>query len=117
MVKKICADPGCNVLIEPNERYCKEHLKENRKPFENATRFNEQLYATSHWRKLRAEHLKKQPYCCKCGISKDEVPLQVHHIIPPGGNEELFFDENNLASLCPVCHRIITQKETRQRIK
>jgi 5-methylcytosine-specific restriction protein A len=110
-MKKICGEPGCNKLIEITERYCEEHKKEPRKPFENAIRFNQQLYNTNRWRKLKSEHLKEHPYCCKCGISKNEISLQVHHIIPPRGNEELFFDENNLTSICPVCHKIITTRE------
>jgi 5-methylcytosine-specific restriction protein A len=117
MKAKICNSPGCNELIPPTERYCPRHKKEPGKPFSSAIRFNEELYHTSQWRKLRATILKEQPNCSKCGISGSESKLEVHHIIPPRGNEELFFDENNLVSVCPVCHKIITNKEIGNRKK
>jgi 5-methylcytosine-specific restriction protein A len=115
MRAKICNYPGCNELIPPSERYCPRHKKKQDKPFSSAIRFNETLYHTTQWRKLRATILKEQPACFKCGISGSESKLEVHHIIPPRGNEELFFDENNLVSVCPVCHKIITNKEIGKR--
>jgi 5-methylcytosine-specific restriction protein A len=116
MKKKICNSPGCSNLINSNERYCKEHTFEPvRTPFKNATRFNESLYHTAQWRTLRKKILNEQPYCFKCGIPKDETKLEVHHIIPPRGNEELFFNENNLVAVCPVCHKIITSQEIQNR--
>jgi 5-methylcytosine-specific restriction protein A len=111
MRKKICNFPGCNNLIEQSERYCSLHKKEPAPAFSSAIRFNEELYHTTQWRKLRTKILKEQPYCFKCGISGSESKLEVHHIIPPRGNEELFFDESNLVSVCPVCHKILTAKE------
>jgi 5-methylcytosine-specific restriction protein A len=111
MKKKICNFPGCNELIEPSERYCQRHKKEPAAPFSNAIRFNESLYNTAQWRKLRKKILEEQSNCFKCGISKSESKLEVHHLIPPRGNEEVFFDENNLVSICPVSHKMITSKE------
>jgi hypothetical protein len=111
MTRKICNSPGCNELIPPTERYCQHHKKESPPPFSSAIRFNEALYKTSHWRKLRAKILREQPNCFKCGISGSKAKLEVHHIIAPRGNEELFFDENNLVSVCQVCHKIITNQE------
>jgi 5-methylcytosine-specific restriction endonuclease McrA len=57
---------------------------------------------------LRKEILKEQSVCCRCGADTD---LQVHHIVPPKGNEELFFDKSNLVTICSSCHRIETAKE------
>jgi 5-methylcytosine-specific restriction protein A len=111
MRKKICSASGCNKLIEQSERYCANHKKEPASPFSNAIRFNNELYHTAQWKNLRVKILKEQPNCFKCGISGSEAKLEVHHIIPPRGNKELFFDENNLVSVCPVCHKIITNKE------
>jgi 5-methylcytosine-specific restriction protein A len=113
--KKICNYPGCNQLIDQSERYCSRHKKEEPKPFGSAVRYNELLYKTTQWRSLRNRILKEQTCCFKCGISKNETSLEVHHIIPPKGNEELFFDEDNLAAVCPVCHKIITNQEIRNR--
>jgi 5-methylcytosine-specific restriction protein A len=115
MKKKICNSPGCNELIAPTERYCQHHKKESPPPFSGAIRFNEALYKTSHWRTLRAKILKEQPNCFKCGISGSESKLEIHHLVPPRGNEELFFDENNLMTVCSACHRVITNREIRNR--
>jgi 5-methylcytosine-specific restriction protein A len=111
MKKKICCQAGCNNLIDQSERYCPQHKREPREPFNNAIRFNEELYRTTQWRTLRKEVLNEQQCCFKCEVSKSESKLEVHHIIPPRGNEELFFDKSNLVAVCPVCHKIITSKE------
>jgi 5-methylcytosine-specific restriction protein A len=115
MKRKICNHPGCNCLIVPPERYCSKHQRERPQPFETAKRFNELLYNTTRWRKLRTKILKEQTHCSKCGLSNSETKLEVHHVIPPRGNEELFFDENNLVAVCPLCHKIITGREIRNR--
>jgi 5-methylcytosine-specific restriction endonuclease McrA len=86
--------------------------KKEKTPFENAIRYNESLYNTTAWRKLRKEVLKEQPVCTKCGA---DTKLEVHHIIPPRGNEELFFDRDNCVTVCQSCHRILTSKEIRER--
>jgi 5-methylcytosine-specific restriction protein A len=111
MIKKICNYPGCSKLIDSNERYCREHQNKPI-PFQGAKRFNEALYNTTQWRRLRKEILKGQPNCCRCGSDTD---LQVHHIIPPKGNEDLFFDKSNLATICSACHRIETNREIQHR--
>jgi 5-methylcytosine-specific restriction endonuclease McrA len=117
MKKKICGRPGCTRLIDSGERYCREHTVtiQNRKPYENAVRTNAPLYNTVRWRKLRNRILKEYPYCFKCGIGKQESSLHVHHIIEPRGNEDLFFDESNLVSVCEACHRVLTAKEIQNR--
>lgn len=74
-------------------------------------RSNIALYHTPEWRKLRWTVLQEQPACYRCGIGKDEVRLEVHHLIPPRGNEELFYERSNVVAVCQHCHRIITQRE------
>ncbi|MDR0571450.1 MAG: HNH endonuclease [Rickettsiales bacterium] len=115
MKRKICNYPGCNILINQNERYCTKHKREPEKPFSSAIRFNEALYKTTRWKQLRKKILSEQLNCFKCGISGKEAKLEVHHIIPPRGNENLFFDENNLIAVCSTCHKIITNIEIRER--
>ena len=114
--KKICNYPDCNRLINPDERYCTEHTKEPKKPFESAIRYNEALYKTSIWKQLRKKIISEQPNCFYCGIGNTETQLEIHHRIAPRGNEELFFDENNLIVVCGVCHKRLTAKEIRERI-
>jgi 5-methylcytosine-specific restriction protein A len=113
MKKHICHHPGCNALIQPTERYCEMHTPQAIKPFEGAVRYNERLYNTTRWRTLRSKIIKENPSCCKCGVEANESRLEAHHIMPPKGNEELFFNESNIIVVCSACHKIITAKEIR----
>jgi 5-methylcytosine-specific restriction protein A len=116
MRKYRCNHPNCKELLD-SRGYCEKHtpLKSDRKPFENAIRYNAAFYNTSQWRKLRKEALAEFPYCAICGISKNDTKLEVHHKIPPRGNEGLFFDKDNLIPLCPLCHKAETQREINNR--
>jgi 5-methylcytosine-specific restriction protein A len=58
--------------------------------------------------------LEENDYCRRCGSHEH---LSVDHIIDPRGNEEMFFDENNLQTLCVECHRIKTAYEIQNRKK
>ena len=126
MLKRLCQYSGCDETSEPGHTYCAKHLVEskkkhqewlknhNKKPFENAVRCNN--YNNAEWRRLRKEVLKRDCYQCRqCGISAEEsgYPLEIHHIIPPKGNAQLFYDINNCVTLCKVCHARITQAEIR----
>lgn len=117
MIRKLCTASGCNLFSVAGSCYCEEHKakadKMKQKPFANATRSNP-FYQTSQWRKLRKEHLEENPFCVVCGTDKD---LSVDHITDPRGNEELFFNEGNLQTLCRLHHRIKTAKEIRERKK
>jgi 5-methylcytosine-specific restriction protein A len=113
MKKYICREAGCNQLLDQSG-YCDKHKKERRKPFENAQRSNEGLYNTSKWQKLRMKHLEEQDCCVYCGNGNR---LTADHIIPPRGNEDLFFSEDNLQTLCFYCHQIKTNEEIQGRNK
>jgi 5-methylcytosine-specific restriction protein A len=117
MKKYLCRFPGCGTLLE-NQGYCDKHkIEKKTEPFKNAVKSNEGLYNTTRWRKLRAKLLEEQENCYRCGIFKTESKLEVHHIIPPRGDEELFFDINNLAVVCSECHKVITAQEIQRRKK
>jgi len=49
------------------------------------------------WEEVRNIHIKNNPVCALCGISKD---LQVHHIRPFHKYPELELDADNLITLC-----------------
>lgn len=49
------------------------------------------------WRKVRADHLKRQPLCAVCGTSSG---LEVHHIRPFHLYPERELDPTNLITLC-----------------
>lgn len=111
----ICGEPGCSALVPSGVSYCARHVKEPRRPFASAVRRNAGLYATAQWRRLRKAVLERQPFCARCGIGRDEAALHVHHIIPPMGNAEAFFNGANLTVLCGRCHGLETARETRGR--
>lgn len=59
---------------------------------------------SSQWRRVRAEHLRKEPTCQACGRSKD---LQVHHIVPVAFCKICELDPENLITLCAdPCHLV-----------
>ena len=125
MIKRLCQFSGCNEIAVEHHTYCAKHLAESqkkhqeflknhnkKKPFENATRTNN--YNNVEWRALRNEVLKRDNYqCCQCGAGAEEsgFPLEIHHIIPPRGNKELFYNIDNCVTLCKWCHSRITQQE------
>ena len=114
MRAKICREVGCGVLIPVSETFCPKHRREkpDRKPFENAVRYNAELYNSVRWRNLRKRVLDAAPYCAICGVPGDEARLEVHHMKRPMGSEELFFDEGNLVPVCSHCHGTLTARET-----
>lgn len=108
MRKYQCRIANCNTLIdEPG--YCNRHKQYERTPYKNASNPNKNLYNSHQWRALRKEVLElDKNVCSKCGSN---YKLSVHHIIPPRGDETLFFALDNCITLCMTCHRIITAKE------
>lgn len=57
---------------------------------------------SSKWRRLREEHLQKQPQCAACGRT---TGLIVHHIIPVSFDPTRELDPENLLTLCETpCH-------------
>nr|DAW52044.1 MAG TPA: HNH endonuclease [Caudoviricetes sp.] len=114
LLKKLCREAGCNEFALERSCYCEKHNREII-PFQKAKRSNENLYQTSTWRALRKAHIQQQQPCCvRCGTNES---LTVDHIIPPRGSEALFFDVDNLQTLCRECHRVKTAQEIRARLK
>jgi len=57
---------------------------------------------SSKWPKVRAEAVRRTPYCIACGRSKD---LEAHHIRPFHLHPELELDLENICVLCAdPCH-------------
>jgi len=72
------------------------------------------LYKTKQWQRLRAEQLRKYPYCqCPHHKEKKELAAVVDHISPHKGNRRLFFDRNNLQSMTKTCHDAFKQSQER----
>ena len=63
------------------------------------------LYNTKHWRRLRYYQLLKHPLCALCLPIGIMTPAKiVDHVTPHKGNEILFYNADNLQSLCKQCH-------------
>lgn len=74
------------------------------------------FYQSKQWRRLRTEHLTRQPLCVMCehegkltDCTRKYIGV-VDHIIPimKGGKA---LDPNNLQTLCKEHHRVKTLKE------
>jgi 5-methylcytosine-specific restriction endonuclease McrA len=76
-----------------------------------------EAYNTTFWRKLRMMHLKSHPLCEECLKNNGKVTPadSVHHIQSPfRGNKvnyDLFYDPNNLESICAECHAKVHAEE------
>lgn len=69
------------------------------------------LYGTKQWFRLRHLQLKKEPICRFCSQQKRVTAASiVDHIEPHRGDEEKFYDPENLQSLCKPCHDSVKQQ-------
>jgi 5-methylcytosine-specific restriction endonuclease McrA len=63
------------------------------------------LYNSSAWHRLRTRQLRDHPLCADhLEGGRTVVATIVDHKVPHRGSEVLFFDEDNLQSLCKPCH-------------
>ncbi|SKC57898.1 5-methylcytosine-specific restriction enzyme A [Maledivibacter halophilus] len=105
---KPCKHPQCPNLTEGY--YCEEHKEEME--FKPKQSKHKKLYNSTRWQDLRRYRLNTQPLCVEC-LKKNRITpaTVVDHIKPHKGNENLFYDFNNLQSLCKSCHDRKTAKE------
>ncbi|MGP9834221.1 HNH endonuclease [Marinobacter sp. NSM] len=69
------------------------------------------LYNRKEWKALRRDQLTKEPLCRYCQQQgKVEAATVADHIVPHKGDEALFFDADNLQSLCATHHDASKQK-------
>lgn len=97
-----CSVSECN-LYKIRGEYCAKHFTLNniKNPTTQTEKYSwHKLYYSVKWRKLRERQLVENPLCIECG----NVGLDVDHIIDHKGNIDLFYDLNNLQTLCKACH-------------
>lgn len=89
-------------------------------------------YTTTRWRRMRKAQLVKEPFCrfCAQGICSHETkrvnatylgkPIVcktfatiADHVVAHKGDAKLFWDTENLQSLCKLCHDSIKQSMER----
>lgn len=78
------------------------------------------LYYTNRWRDLRAAQLAREPLCAMClSQGRTTAATVADHKRPHRGDPTLFFDPDNLQSLCDApaspwrCHSAAKQREDR----
>lgn len=70
------------------------------------------LYNTKRWHRLRWYQLQGEPLCRFCAaLGHVTEATVVDHKKPHKGDEELFFDPDNLQSLCKTCHDSTKQRQ------
>jgi 5-methylcytosine-specific restriction endonuclease McrA len=71
------------------------------------------LYKTKGWQARRLWQLRREPYCRMCHTMqrRQTMATVADHIVPHKGNHQLFWDRNNLQSLCMVHHGEKIQQE------
>jgi len=103
--------PGCGALVrDAGESRCPAHRR-NRAAEAARPNAGARGYGAS-WRKIRAEYLAENPYCCDIYQVHGErrIPAtEVDHIVAlrKGGTNA----KANLRGLCGLCHRRKTQRD------
>lgn len=76
------------------------------------------LYSTEEWRAVRGTAFVRDLYTCRrcdCilveGRPNDPQSATANHIVPHRGDRELFFDIDNIESVCKSCHDTLIQRE------
>jgi len=70
------------------------------------------LYHDPQWDRLRDAQLAKDPFCAECRGEHLLTPASVaDHIKPHKGDPKLFYDADNLQSMCKQHHDRKTAKE------
>lgn len=74
------------------------------------------LYNTTRWRKLRLSIFQRDGFMCvRCRkVEASTSNLVCDHIERHSGDERLFWDESNLATMCKHCHDSAKQSEERR---
>ena len=75
------------------------------------------LYDTSLWKKVRADHLRRQPLCVACHAKGITVTASVLDHIVAVRDGGVFFDGENHQGLCRKCHFSKSSKENQTRVK
>jgi 5-methylcytosine-specific restriction protein A len=112
--KSPCLFPGCRNLVSRGERRCPDHKKqENRREYRERGSAADRGYGP-RWLRFRQMVLRESPLCSSCGQAAQEV----HHLRPVNGpDDDGFFDETNVVSLCKPCHSAATMRMLNERRK
>lgn len=72
-------------------------------------------YKTARWQKLRMDVLLRDHFTCQrvecTRVEADTSRLVCDHRRPHRGDERLFWDQENLQTLCKRCHDGVKQRD------
>jgi 5-methylcytosine-specific restriction endonuclease McrA len=73
-------------------------------------------YKTARWQALRLEVFLRDLFRCRrCGYADaNTANLVCDHVVPHRGDERLFWDIDNLQTLCKPCHDGEKQREEQE---
>lgn len=100
----LCSD--CSELAQ-HEGKCLFHWQayQERKKQQRKNKESNKWYYRKSWKTIRLNYLQQNPFCEECLKEGNHVQaIEVDHVHPHQGNPELFYDQNNLQSLCKSCH-------------
>lgn len=101
-----CTYPGCSVLVHSGRCVAHSTKRIVRDPA------IKKLYNSPQWRSMRAAQLANHPWCSHCEERGALVmATEVDHKKPHHGDPVLFFDPDNLDSLCKPHHSSKTAEE------
>lgn len=104
-----CTYPSCGVLVQDGSR-CDRHPYERTRTKQAAQWLKP--YKTVRWQTLREWQLNEHPLCADCmAVRMTTAATVVDHVIPHKGDLQLFFDKDNLQSLCVRHHNRKTARE------
>lgn len=62
------------------------------------------LRNSTRWKRMRAVHMREHPVCANCERQgRVVIGVVCDHIVPHRGEEKLFYDRENLQTLCREC--------------
>lgn len=87
-----------------------------RSRYRDATAPWRKRYFTARWAKLRLDVFVRDLFTCReCGTVEGNTALLVaHHKRPHRGDERLFWDTENIVTVCKGCHDSVIQARERK---
>lgn len=95
----------CGMIHEWNN--CPRPVEDN---YKRKQTYQRTFRSSALWKRKRAEILERDQYVCRLCLSRGIISnknLEVHHIVPIKVNQELKLADDNLITVCGLCHEEI----------
>ncbi|MDQ0349748.1 HNH endonuclease [Ancylobacter vacuolatus] len=104
--------------VAPSRLATQAHDGPSRDRLRYATKPWRAWYDLARWKRLRLKVFLRDLFACQmpgCRVIEPNTSrLVCDHRVPHHGDEALFWDENNLQTLCKPCHDKVKQAEERR---